>query len=181
MLNNKKLNDDTNHRYSQGFACMFSYIRFSVISQKICNYDTCVYNKQIWVIVFKVGREWSEERRINLLPSSLPTISSKSSQRLPPSISNIIASINPSCNMAFCLLYYYYKEISLLPVPLYLYRHYHHCSPISGQFFSVTPYTAHTLYSNLKAQTTVLFLHLAIQEILRTERENVIALAACGG
>jgi len=34
MLNNKKLNDDTNHRYSQGFACMFSYIRFSVISQK---------------------------------------------------------------------------------------------------------------------------------------------------
>ena len=145
MLNNKKLNDDTNHRYSQGFACMFSYIRFSVISQKICNYDTCVYNKQIWVIVFKVGRKWSEEKRINPLPSSLPTISSKSSQRLPPSISNIIASINPSCNMAFCLLYYYYKEISLLPVPLYLYRHYHHCSPISGQFFSVTPYTVHTV------------------------------------
>jgi hypothetical protein len=154
MLNNKKLNDDTNHRYSQGFACMFSYIRFSVISQKICNYDTCIYNKQIWVIVFKVWRKWSEERRINLLPSSLPTISS---------------------------LYYYYKEMSLLPISLYLYRLYHHCSPISGQFFSVTPYTAHTVYSNLKAQTTVLFLHLAIQEILKTERENVIALAACGG
>ena len=44
MLDNKKLNDDTNHGYSQRFACMFSYIRFSVISQKICNYDTCVCN-----------------------------------------------------------------------------------------------------------------------------------------
>src|SRR6185437_13118534 len=70
---------------------------------------------------------------------------------------SLLQLILPACWLfAYCTIT---TEMSLLPISLYLYRLYHHCSPISGQFFSVTPSTAHTVYSNLKAQTTVLFLH----------------------